>query len=227
MDYSELEIPENYLKSWQEIADLLVDLTDIKVALIMRIEKPHINVFISSNSEDNPYHPGDKEILEDSSLYCEWVIKTQNKIIVPDSLIDPEWENNPDVKLGMISYLGFPIIWPDKTPFGTICVLDKKFNSYSEKIERLMLKFRRLIELNLETIYKNFILGDMNRHLIDKLISNDYVTICAKCQSIKDENTNWHRIEEYFMKMQTEGFTHSVCPECAQKLYPEFYKKDK
>ena len=71
MDYSELEIPENYLKSWQEIADLLVDLTDIKVALIMRIEKPHINVFISSNSEDNPYLPGDKEILEDSGLYCE------------------------------------------------------------------------------------------------------------------------------------------------------------
>jgi light-regulated signal transduction histidine kinase (bacteriophytochrome) len=35
---------------------------------------------------------------------------------------------NPDIKLGMVSYLGFPINFPDNQPFGTLCVLDNKEN---------------------------------------------------------------------------------------------------
>lgn len=227
MDYSDIDIPDELLKSWQEIADLLVKLTDIHAALIMRIRKPYIEVFVASDSLDNPYHPGDKEILADSGLYCERVIKTQKKLLVPDSLIDPEWENNPDVKLDMISYLGFPITWPDKTPFGTICVLDKKYNEYSKTTEELMLKFRRLIELNLETNYRNYILGSLNKDLIEKMISNNLVTICSSCESIKDENENWNRCEDYLLEMPREGFTHSICPQCVEKLYPDFFESVK
>jgi hypothetical protein len=53
----------------------------------------------------------------------------------------------------MISYLGFPILWPDKTPFGTICVLDNKSNSYSGKYRRLIEQFRDTIESHLAHAY--------------------------------------------------------------------------
>ena len=36
------------------------------------------------------------------------VIKTKDKLLVPDALADVDWKNNPDVKLNMVSYLGFP-----------------------------------------------------------------------------------------------------------------------
>ena len=45
---------------------------------------------------------------------------------------------NPDIKLGMISYLGVPISWPDGEIFGTICVLDRQSNGYSDLYLKLL-----------------------------------------------------------------------------------------
>jgi GAF domain-containing protein len=155
-----IEVSPDILENWQEITNILSELVGIPTALIMRFAEPYIEVFVSSNSKGNPYHPGEKEILYGSGLYCEKVIRTQDRLLVPDALSDENWKNNPDIKLNMISYLGFPILWPDKNPFGTICILDNKPNQYSATVERLILKFRSLIESHLELIYMNRILGD-------------------------------------------------------------------
>ena len=133
---SKIEIPEGTMENWQEIANVLAEIVKIPAALIMRIADAHIEVFVSSHSEGNPYHPGDREVLVGSGLYCETVIKSGGKLVVPDALADENWKDNPDVKLNMISYLGFPILLPDKQPFGTICVLDSKRNKYSETTEK-------------------------------------------------------------------------------------------
>jgi GAF domain-containing protein len=150
-----IEIPPDILDGWQEMTNLLADLIKIPAALIMRYTESYIEVFVSSNGESNPYHPGDKEILWGSGLYCETVLKTQEKLHIPDALADPKWRTNPDIRLNMISYLGFPILLPNKMPFGTLCVLDNKANDYSKTVERLLLKFRSLIESHLEMIYVN------------------------------------------------------------------------
>jgi len=33
---------------------------------------------------------------------------TRNELLVPNALKDPEWDHNPDIEFGMISYLGLP-----------------------------------------------------------------------------------------------------------------------
>jgi len=134
----QIEVPTAILENWQEIVNILADMIPIPASLIMRFDDPNIEVFISSESEGNPYHPGDKEKVYGSGLYCETVIKTKDKLLVPNALADVNWKDNPDIKLGMISYLGFPILLPDGKPFGTICVLDNKQNQYSENVEKLM-----------------------------------------------------------------------------------------
>ena len=220
-----IKVPADILANWQDIANILAEIVRIPVALIMRFMDPYIEVFVSSNSECNPYHPGDKEILFGSGLYCETVVKTQDKLLVPDALADANWKNNPDVKLNMISYLGLPIQWPNKTPFGTICILDNKANKYSETTEKLMLKFRSLIESHLEMIYINQSLGDKNRKLTDYLKElqafRGLVPICANCKSIRDDQDNWHPIEHYLIKHPLADFSHGICPECMKKLYPD------
>jgi len=147
------DIPEEVLKKWQEIADLLAELLSIPSALIMKTENEFMEVYISSNSEDNPYHVGEKEKWY--GLYCETVIKTQKKLLVPNATIDKNWDNNPDIKLGMISYLGVPINFPDNSPFGTLCVLDNKENFFSSKHERLIQQFKSVLELDLVITQSN------------------------------------------------------------------------
>jgi len=221
-----IELPADILENWQEIANILAEMIGIPAALIMRYVDPVIEVFVSSDNPDNPYHPGDTENLFDSGLYCERVIKTVDKLHVPNALADPEWEHNPDVKLNMISYLGFPIRLPDNKPFGTICVLDTKNNDYSESTEKLMLKFRGLIESHLEILYMNQVLGDKNRRITDYLTElqalRGLVCICSNCKSIKDEQEKWHPIEHYLIQNPEAQFSHGICPECMTKLYPEF-----
>lgn len=141
------EVPEIVLKKWQEIADLLAELFSVPAALIMRAENEYMEVFVSSDSESNPYSPGDKE--QWYGLYCETVIKTQKKLVIPDATLDPQWNHNPDLKLGMICYMGVPINYPDNSPFGTLCVLDRKEHNFSDKFHNLLLRFKNVIEFDI------------------------------------------------------------------------------
>ena len=224
----QIEVPTAILENWQEIVNILADMIPIPASLIMRLDDPNIEVFVSSNGKGNPYHPGDKEKVYGSGLYCETVIKTKDKLLVPNALADANWKDNPDIKLGMISYLGFPILLPDGKPFGTICVLDNKQNQYSENVEKLMQNFRNLLQSHLESIYMNQVLGDKNKRLTDYLMElqalRGIVPICANCKSIRDAQDNWHPIEHYLIKHPEANFSHGICPKCVKKLYPEFGK---
>lgn len=145
------EKPPEWLHSkWQEIANILAEILCVPAALIMKTQNEEMEVFISSNSANNPYHVGDKE--EWHGLYCETVIKKQHKLLIPDATKDKDWDKNPDIKLGMIAYLGLPINLPDNTPFGTICVLDNKENIFSDQAEKLLHQFKKVIELDLALI---------------------------------------------------------------------------
>ncbi len=130
------------------------------------------------------------------------------------------------MKIGMVSYLGFPISLPDGSTFGTICVLDKKRNEYSEWIEKLMGQFLSLIESHIELIFMNKQLGDEYKELSDYATElqalRGLVSICASCKSIRDKQGQWHPIEHYLAKNPEVDFSHGICPECAKKLYPEY-----
>ena len=222
----EIVVPENILVNWQEILNIISNIASVPAAVIMRLRDDDIEVFVSSQSAGNPYHLGDSEHFLGSGLYCEHVIRTQKKLLVPDAPADENWKNNPDAKRNMISYLGFPLLLPNKTAFGTICALDNKRNEYSETLEKLLQHFKILIEKNLEMIYVNAVLGDKNKQLTDYLMElqalRGIVPICANCKSIRDKEDNWHPIEHYLIRHPEADFSHGICPECMKKLYPDY-----
>ena len=45
--------------------------------------------------------------------------------------------------------------------------------------------------------------------------------ICASCKKIRDDRGEWSRIETYIRSHSEAEFSHGICPECAEKLYPE------
>ncbi len=45
--------------------------------------------------------------------------------------------------------------------------------------------------------------------------------ICANCKKIRDDAGYWNQIEGYIRDHSQAEFSHSICPECAQELYPE------
>jgi transcriptional regulator with GAF, ATPase, and Fis domain len=223
-DILQIDVSEVKLAAWQEIVDTMADIIGIPAGLIMRLNDPDIEVLVSSKGQDNPYHPGDKEKVWGSGLYCETVLKSRDKLLVPNALADENWKNNPDIKLHMISYLGFPILLPDGSAFGTICVLDKDENAYTDKYEKLLGKFRDLIQADLEIVYMNKMLQDENKHLIDYICEiktlRGILPICMHCKKIRDDEGYWNQIEAYIQKYSDARFSHGICKECADKYYP-------
>jgi len=206
-NHLEPPIPDPILERWQEIVNLMADMLSVPAGLIMRILGEDIHVFVSSNTEGNPYHPGDHEHFWGSGLYCETVVTKNHELLVPNALFDEAWRTNPDVKLNMISYLGYPICWPDGRPFGTICVLDCKTNSYSEKYKRLVTQLRDIVETHLEIVYTEAKRREELERLVDERTASLQVAVAQQIAAndrVLSEISQRKRTEESLRKAQDD-----------------------
>lgn len=44
--------------------------------------------------------------------------------------------------------------------------------------------------------------------------------ICSSCKKIRDDKGCWHPVEVYVRDHSEADFTHGICPECVDKIYP-------
>lgn len=51
--------------------------------------------------------------------------------------------------------------------------------------------------------------------------------ICSSCKKIRDDKGSWTQIEAYISEHTDAEFSHGICSECAQKLYPDYFKRKK
>lgn len=58
-------------------------------------------------------------------------------------------------------------------------------------------------------------------------ILSGLIPICASCKKIRDDKGYWNQIEAYLKDHSELVLSHSVCPECARQLYPEFHAEVK
>ncbi len=142
------EIPSDTIANWQRIVDLIARLADVPASLVMRTTAPHHSVFVTSQSDGNPYEVGRRFTLHEK-LYCYGVLKKDGELVVEDALYDPDWSDNEDLVHGMSFYVGYPLKWPDGTSFGTICMLDNRRNRRALLFREGLAEFARVIEADL------------------------------------------------------------------------------
>jgi len=69
------------------------------------------------------------------------------------------------------------------------------------------------------------LIRDLQKALSEVKTLNGLLPICSSCKKIRDDNGYWNQIESYIQNHSQAEFSHSICPECARKLYPHFLKK--
>ena len=57
-------------------------------------------------------------------------------------------------------------------------------------------------------------------------ILEGFLHICAGCKKIQVED-RWEQLENYISTHSQAEFSHSLCPECMKKLYPELFSSPK
>jgi hypothetical protein len=86
---------------------------------------------------------------------------------------------------------------------------------WHEEISRLM---NELIATKRDLQQKTMELQDALGKV--KLLSG-YLPICASCKKIRDDKGYWQAVETYIDSHSEAKFSHGICPDCIQKLYPE------
>ncbi|MBU1239640.1 PAS domain-containing protein [Myxococcota bacterium] len=71
----------------------------------------------------------------------------------------------------------------------------------------------------MDTVEARKILFEKQQSEIEQL--RRMLPICASCKKIRDDKGYWNRIEVYFQERSDINFTHGICPDCIDKLYPE------
>lgn len=55
-------------------------------------------------------------------------------------------------------------------------------------------------------------------------ILQGFIPICAKCKKIRNDEGFWQQVEVYIENHSEAIFTHGICPDCRDELYPMFKK---
>ena len=74
-------------------------------------------------------------------------------------------------------------------------------------------------------IEKDNLIVELKDALSEVKTLSGLLPICASCKKIRDDHGYWNQIESYIRDHSKVEFSHSICPECAKKLYPEIYKE--
>lgn len=93
-------------------------------------------------------------------------------------------------------------------------------DSLSSHIEMLQSEIRRRERAEAE---KEASIIDLTDALSRIRTLSGLLPICASCKKIRDDRGYWNQIESYISSRSEAEFSHSICPGCAKRLYPEHY----
>ena len=84
--------------------------------------------------------------------------------------------------------------------------LEKKIAAMESRAKEQLLKEREKVQKAIKEINK----------------LSGLLPICASCKKIRDDRGYWNQIESYISAHSEAQFSHSICPDCARTIYPEF-----
>lgn len=61
----------------------------------------------------------------------------------------------------------------------------------------------------------------LNKALTEIKTLRGIIPICASCKKIRDDQGYWNQVEVYVRDRTEAEFSHSICPKCIKKLYPD------
>jgi len=64
------------------------------------------------------------------------------------------------------------------------------------------------------------LIKDLKEALVHVKTLSGLLPICAACKKIRDDKGYWHQVEKFISEHTDVNFSHSICPECAHKMYP-------
>lgn len=75
---------------------------------------------------------------------------------------------------------------------------------------------------------KNFVVNSQLHTSLSQVKKlSGLLPICSSCKKVRDDKGYWEQIETYLKEHSEVAFTHGICPDCMEELYPGMNEKIK
>lgn len=86
--------------------------------------------------------------------------------------------------------------------------------------------FHQVVIETVIILFFGFLIINMTWQLIRRMkYLEGFLVICASCKHVRIDDI-WVSIEHIISSSSDLQFSHSICPECAERLYGDFLRKD-
>jgi hypothetical protein len=63
--------------------------------------------------------------------------------------------------------------------------------------------------------------NELQKALSEVKTLRGFLPICSSCKKIRDDTGYWNQLEAYIHNHTDAQLSHGICPDCAEKLYPD------
>jgi GAF domain-containing protein len=162
--------------------------------------------------------------------FCAHCILQSDIMVVPDTLSDPRFADNPFVtqEPHIRFYAGAPLTTPEGHNLGTLCVIDqmpgKLTRDQMKSLHALSRQVMAQLELRRQLIERNFLLTQLQDAVNEVKILSGILPICSNCKVIRNDLGEWVQLETYINDRSQAKFTHGICPSCQQEMFSQIAK---
>lgn len=171
-----------------------------------------------------------RKIIE-ANQATKTVLGYQNKDLVGKkfSILFPSKSSSlTKTRIDNIKVYGSVLVVEFRRADGSCCKLDLTVTMISwNKKETILATFRDPSERIRIEKEREKLIRELQEALAKIKTLRGLLPICASCKKIHDDDGYWHQVETYISNHSEAHFSHGFCPDCQEKLYPEYYKKNK
>ncbi|MCP4213895.1 MAG: response regulator [bacterium] len=99
---------------------------------------------------------------------------------------------------------------------GAADYITKPFNS-----EELLARVRMQLELKKSRDSEKHLIEELKEALTKVKQLTGMLPMCSSCKKIRDDDGYWQQVETYVREHSDVEFSHSLCPDCVRKIYPQ------
>jgi PAS domain S-box-containing protein len=217
------------IKGKQVMHIVLTDITDRKLAEeALQTSERHLRAILEASPESAFLMGIDGRFLMGNKMTALRV-KTDIETLINLNLYDflpPDVAESRKKKVQQAIETGEPVQFEDER-FGRI-ILNSIYPIYGKdnQVNRLAVFGLDITERKRAEEERERLIVELREALSKVKLLSGFIPICASCKKIRNDKGYWEQMELYIRDHSEAEFSHSICPECAEKLYPEYYKKE-
>jgi len=168
----------------------------------------------------NEHYPLDKAgVWADS-------VRLRRPVIHNDYQELSEKKGYPDGHFHLVRHLGVPIF--DEEKIVGVTGVGNKEEPYDEidavQINLFMNSMWRILKQKRNEEEREKLILELRESLARVRTLSRLLPICSSCKKIRDDKGYWKQIESYISEHSDTSFTHGICPDCADRLYPGIFE---